>query len=90
MKQLQKGDYVVATKYKDGDPRDAFCVGFFESMLFERFIIINDNGEKFRANGFRRAKKVRADVGAKIVSNIKQIELSGRSVWSWVRQFERE
>lgn len=91
MKQLQKGDYVVATKYADGDPKDHFCVGFFDSMTWHnRYNIVTNEGELFRHNGFRRAKKIREDVGAKIVAHIKDIEMGDRSVWSWVRQFERE
>ena len=28
-RQLAQGDYVLATKYRDGDPCDHFVVGFF-------------------------------------------------------------
>jgi hypothetical protein len=30
--KLNKGDYVVATKYGDGDPKDQFCIGFIEGL----------------------------------------------------------
>ena len=33
MKPLVRGDYVLATKYADGDPRDHFCVGFLRETL---------------------------------------------------------
>lgn len=30
--ELNNGDYVLATKYANGDPHDAFCVGFLEGL----------------------------------------------------------
>lgn len=88
---LNKGDYVVATKYSDGDPKDHFCVGFFKGMTrHERYDIVDDDGKLFRGNGFRRVRKIRQEVGKKLVENLQIIEQSDRSVWSWVRQFERE
>ena len=53
---LTKGDYVLATTYKDGDPQDQWCVGFFDSMTTHnppRYNIIDSNGKLFRGNGFR-------------------------------------
>jgi len=32
IKKIKKGDYVLATKYSDGDPKDHFAVGFFDKM----------------------------------------------------------
>lgn len=89
MEQLQKGDYVIATKYDDGDPKDLFAVGFFDSMTWHnRYNIVTSEGELFRGNGFRKAKKISQEVGAKIVSHIKYIEQSDKSVWDWVSEFE--
>jgi len=86
------GDYVVATKYSDGDSKDHFCVGIFNGMTDhnpQRFDVVDTEGKSFRGNGFRRIRRCRQDVGERIVNNLKNIELSDRSVWSWVRQFER-
>lgn len=91
MSKLTKGDYVVATKYSDGDPQDQFCIGIFEGMEHDRFIVLDDDNKRFRASGFRRARKVRQDVGGKLVDIIPEIsDKPGRSIWSWVRQFERD
>jgi len=91
MEDFKKGDYVIATKYSDGDPKDHFCVGFFESMTWHnRYNIIDDAGQLFRHNGFRKAQKISREVGAKIVSHIKEIELGDISVWDWVKRFESE
>jgi len=91
--KLNKGDYVVATKYSDGDPKDAFCIGFFDSMTEHansRYMVTNGEGRQFRGNGFRRVRRIRQDVGKKLVDNLHIIEQGSRSVWSWVRQYERE
>ena len=91
--KLNKGDYVVATKYSDGDPKDQFCIGFFDSMTQHansRYIVVDGEGRRFRNNGFRRARRIRQSVGKKLVDNLKMIEESDRSVWSFVRQYERE
>lgn len=49
------GDYVLATKYSDGDPGDQWCVGFYHSQLeypkSPRHQVVNDEGVQFRGNG---------------------------------------
>jgi len=90
--QLKKGDYVVATKYSDGSPNDHFCVGFYDSETHHtkpRHMVVDENGVQFRHNGFGRVKRIRKDVGEKLVQNMKIIEQGSKSVWSWVRKFER-
>jgi len=85
---LQKGDYVLATKYVDGDPQDHWAVGFYESLTAHeppRHNIVDSNGKLFRGNGFRRVKKISAERGEWLLQNAKLIESSGRSVWWWVR-----
>lgn len=32
---LNSGDYALATKWSDADPKDHWCVGFFDSMLLK-------------------------------------------------------
>jgi len=70
----QIGDYVLATKYSDGDPGDAWALGFFdgpapgfargklgaESM---RWTVRNASGDSIRPGGFRRVARIREDVG---------------------------
>lgn len=92
MKQSRKmpqiGDYVLATKYSDGDPQDHFAVGFYHGLTEHnppRFHVIDGNGQQFRGNGFRRIRKISQERGAWIVVNIRAIELSGRSVWYFAR-----
>jgi hypothetical protein len=64
MQPLQKGDYVLATKYRDGDPFDGWALGFFDGMLREdRFLVVNSEGRQYRANGFRRCERVSLELG---------------------------
>ena len=59
---MQKGDYVLATKYADGDPGDQYAVGFFDSMLpkmgGDRYMVVDNGGKQFRGNGFRRCEPI--------------------------------
>lgn len=84
--ELSKGNYVLATKYDDGDPQDAWCIGFFSHLLREdRYIIVDDKGVPFRANGYRRVKRISHKRGRWLLDNMKEIELSHRSLWGWLR-----
>ena len=84
--ELTQGDYVLATKWSDGHPQDHWCIGFFSHMLREdRYIVVDDKGVPFRANGFRRAKRISQRRGKWLLDNAKDIELSGKSLWGWLR-----
>ncbi len=82
---VMPGDYVLATKYRDGDSQDQWCVGFYkESYLHcetERYIVVDNIGQSFRGNGFRRVKKILKERGAWMLQHAKEIETSGKSVW---------
>lgn len=59
------GDYVLATKYDDGDPGDMWAVGWYDGILDdkERHYIKDNDGNQIRGNGFRRVARIRKDVG---------------------------
>jgi hypothetical protein len=86
---LKKGDYVIATKYSDGDAQDHWCVGFFDCQHGHfgetRYIVVDETGIPFRRNGFRRIAKIKQQRGKWIVDNMKKIELSGLSVWNFYK-----
>lgn len=90
-KSFKKGDYVVATKYIDGDPGDQFCVGFydrrFEHGSETRHLVTDRDGKQFRGNGFRRVERISARRGEWIVRNLNLIEQMQDmfSVWHWYR-----
>jgi hypothetical protein len=87
----KRGDYVVATKYADGDPGDHFCIGFYQDNYDHygqtRHIVIDGEGKPFRGNGFRRVACIGAKRGAWMVEHLAHIaRMKDRfSVWHWVR-----
>ena len=84
-----KGDYVLATKFNDGDPKDHFCVGFYDSSYDHygqtRHLITDNDGNQFRNNGFRRVARISRRRGEWIVYHLRLIESSHFSVWHWWR-----
>ncbi len=87
---LLAGDYVLATKWSDGDPKDQWCVGFYKGVLpyetKDRYEVVDNDGNLFRGNGFRRVKKISQRRGEFILSKREQIESSTKSLWWWLRQ----
>lgn len=59
------GAYVLATKYSDGDPGDAWALGFYDGVRDDqgRHYVKNSKGEQIRGNGYRRVRAIRPDVG---------------------------
>ena len=86
---LEAGAYVLATKYRDGDPGDQWAVGFYTGMLpkigGDRYMVADAEGNQFRGNGFRRVKKISAERGRWLLEHTQDIERGGRSLWWWVR-----
>lgn len=83
------GDYVLATKYTDGDPQDHWCVGFYAGITAPhydppRFDVVDNDGIRFRGNGFRKVKKISQQRGSWLLKNKEKIELSGVGLWYFV------
>jgi hypothetical protein len=79
------GDYVLATKWQDGDPDDHWCVGFLREEVDGRFIVTDANKVPFRATGFRRCERIEAEIGNWLLAHKDEIETSSeRSIWSVV------
>jgi hypothetical protein len=68
------GDYVLATKYHDGDPGDPWALGFYAGVLkwteidgiatpSDRHLVKDGAGQIIRPGGYRRVARVRGDVG---------------------------
>lgn len=89
MKTLREGDYVLATKWHDGDSQDSWCVGFYKETYNHfgnpRHIVVDAEGNPFRANGFKRVKHISKTRGAWIIKHKKEIEQSGRSLRYFAR-----
>jgi hypothetical protein len=82
------GDYVLATKYSDGDPGDPWALGFYagemdmgndrnDIKVAARYLVNNSAGQSIRPNGYRRVARIRQDVGAWLLNvAAKQLEQS--------------
>ncbi len=88
VKPLALGDYVLATKYSDGDPGDAWALGFYAGELdmgndrcdikvAPRYMVKDSAGNNIRGNGYRRVARIRPDVGNWLLNvAAKQLEAS--------------
>lgn len=77
------GDYVLATKYADGDPGDPWALGIYDGKyspgggLQDRHLVNEADGTCIRPNGFRRVARIRKDVGRWLLTvAAKQLEQS--------------
>lgn len=70
---MNKGDYVLATKYEDGDPGDQYAVGFFDHTYDHfgqtRYMVTDNDGKQFRGNGFRRCEPITHDEGVWMIAH---------------------
>jgi hypothetical protein len=84
----KKGQYVLATKWSDGHPRDHWAIGFIHSIdvgqYDTRYIVVDGEGTRFRCNGFRRAVVIQQNVGLWLLKRIDAIDAGDRSLWSWL------
>ena len=84
LRPLVRGDYVLATKYADGDPCDHYFVGFFREMLGDRYLVEDGKGALARSGGFRRCERISGRVGNAIVEAMPLLsDIPGKSVWYW-------
>lgn len=86
------GQYVLATKYPDGDPCDHFFVGWVSGYTWhERYLIVDNNGIEQRGNGFRRAEPITKDEGKQLVALAPLIgDKDGPSLWSHLAKIRGE
>lgn len=84
---MEKGDYVLATKYADGDPCDQWCVGWYDHHYDHfgqtRHMVVDSDGRQFRGNGFRRVGLITPDVGEWLLRNSKDLERSPFHINLW-------
>lgn len=96
---MKQGDYVLATKYSDGDPGDQYAVGVYDREERDRHYVTDNEGKQFRGNGFRRCEPITHDEGVWLIAHFpefKPLELverddgedymAGKSVWDWLAE----
>lgn len=71
-----KGDYVLATKFSDGDPGDAWAVGFYDRRDGDRHYVVDGDGQQIRGNGYRRVGLITHEFGAWLLANAAALESS--------------
>lgn len=82
--KITPGDYVLATRWSDGDPGDPFAVGFVSRIEGDRFYVVDENGKPIRAGGYTRCEKISKNIGRAIVEAMPVIsDRYGYSVWYW-------
>jgi len=87
VRRLVRGDYVLATKFSDGDPCDHFFVGFFRKMSnCGRYLVEDNEGKLPRSQGFGRCERISERVGRALCAIMPIIgDVRGRNVWWWRR-----
>ena len=85
---IYQGDYVLVTKYADGDPSDDWCIGFYRGEWKNgsqvRHDVVDHDGKLFRGNGFRRVEKVTQEEAVELLANKDVLVLSG-SIWKCLK-----
>lgn len=88
------GDYVLATKYDDGDPGDHWVCGFLAEVLDRydppRYDVVDNDRKSFRGNGFRRVERISMGVGKKIIAIGDKMQYRSESVWDVRDELARE
>ena len=78
------GDYVLATKYPDGDPGDPWAVGYLNEIrdytlgnqLEHAYYVGDQETHSFRVNGYTRCIKIYYEIGEWLINNAKVLESS--------------
>lgn len=60
---IEKGQYVLATKWNDGDPGDNWAVGYYDREENGRHFVVDGDGNNIRAGGYRRVGKISPEYG---------------------------
>jgi hypothetical protein len=91
------GHYVLATKYSDGDPGDAWALGFYagtdKGPGEPRHIVLDAAGQCIRPNGFRRVGRIHTKVGTWLLANAQLLEFAPSKInlwgmydWDWLNE----
>ena len=93
MAKPKLGDYVLASKYSDGDVNDPWFIGFVGGKC--RFnpdkytLVDNDGNFLYREGGFRRAKKITPEIGKKLLENADLITSMNTSIWKVLKHIDK-
>jgi hypothetical protein len=85
MTRIADGEYILATRFSDGQPMDPWAFGFLRRS--ECFYGVVDNAGNL-IGYFKRAQRITKEFGDFLSNNIQMIETSNRSLWWWKLLFE--
>lgn len=78
------GDYVLATKYRDGDPGDPWALGFYAGVAFgDRHLVKDSNGDQIRAGGYQRVGRLTPEIGNWLYANRVLLEQAPSKINLW-------
>lgn len=84
---LEVGDYVLASKYRDGDPNDPWFVGFIKQIIrcedYDKYKIADEDGNLLYSSMLARAERIGKANGHQLVRCKKYIKESNKSVYYW-------
>lgn len=83
--QPELGDYVLATKYSDGDPGDPWALGFYAGLdaSGERHIVKDGSGQIIRGAIYRRVGRITVDIGNWLWANKYNLEQAPSKISLW-------
>ena len=84
------GDYVLGTKYSDGDPGDPWAVGIYAGMKDGRHVVTHHDGTPIYAKGFRRVGKITHEQGRDMLKVSRGLEGAGGSLWAMLAAANKE
>lgn len=74
MAKLKIGDYVLATKWRDGDPGDPWAVGIYGGIVHGAHLVNDTQGKPIRC--FRHASRISHELGQWLLTNAAALEAS--------------
>lgn len=77
------GDYVLATKYSDGDPGDAWALGFYAGNVEDRHLVNDAAGLAIRLGGYRRVGRIPTEIGNWLWANRDNLERAPLKISLW-------
>ena len=78
------GDYVLATKFHDGDPGDPWALGLYAGVEFgDRHMVKDAAGQNIRGNGYRRVGRITIEIGKWLWDNRDNLERAPSKINLW-------
>ena len=87
MRKVDVDDYVLASKWSDGDPNDPWAIGFVDKTLpptsSPRYTLKDADGNPMKFGIFGRAERISEASGYILVVARNIVMQSHYSVWYW-------